>query len=121
MPNRLVNDVPYRAFQRGVLSPNAAKSASLVTNVPSTLFYEGYFHQAILRKAIIEAQAGLQRDLLVLRPGEARLAMLQGRHSRGAGHGLRAVRFHKTATDLLICLLSRIIVYLRIKIDTLLS
>ena len=105
----------------GVVSPNAAKSASLVTNVPSTLFYEGYFHQAILRKAIIEAQAGLQRDLLVLRPGEARLAMLQGRHSRGAGHGLRAVRFHKTATDLLICLLSRIIVYLRIKIDTLLS
>ena len=105
----------------GVVSPNAAKSASLVTNVPSTLFYEGYFHQAILRKAIIEAQAGLQRDLLVLRPGEARLALLQGRHPRGTGHGLRAVRFHKTATDLLICLLSRIIVYLRIKIDTLLS
>ena len=76
----------------GVVSPNAAKSASLVTNVPSTLFYEGYFHQAILRKAIIEAQAGLQRDLLVLRPGEARLALLQGRHPCGTGQGLRGVR-----------------------------
>ena len=32
----------------GVISPNAAKSASLVTNVPSRPFCEGYFHQTIL-------------------------------------------------------------------------
>ena len=35
-------------FPEGVLSPNAAKSASLVTNVPCKPLYEGYFHQTIL-------------------------------------------------------------------------
>ena len=32
----------------GVLSPNAAKSASLVKNVPCRPLCEGYFHQTIL-------------------------------------------------------------------------
>ena len=40
-----------------------------------------------------KAQAGLQRDLLILRPGEARLALLQGRHPCGTGQGLRCVVF----------------------------
>ena len=39
-----------QASPEGVLSPNAAKLASLVTNVPSTCFYEGCFHQTILNK-----------------------------------------------------------------------
>ena len=32
----------------GVVSPNAAKSASMVTNVPCRPLCEGYFHQTIL-------------------------------------------------------------------------
>ena len=32
----------------GVVSPNAAKSASLVTNVPCRPLWRGYFHQTIL-------------------------------------------------------------------------
>ena len=32
----------------GVVSPNAAKSASLVNDVPCRHLYEGYFHQTIL-------------------------------------------------------------------------
>ena len=35
-------------FPEGVLSPNAAKSASLVTNVPCRALCEGCFHQTIL-------------------------------------------------------------------------
>ena len=111
-----------QASLEGVLSPNdfeqpPSKGRSVVGMV-----------RRLLRRCPLSldeghhrSDVGLQRDLLVLRPGEARLALLQGRHPRGTGHGLRAVRFHKTATVLLICLLSRIIVYLRIKIDTLLS
>ena len=37
-----------QGLPEGVLSPNAAKSASLVTNVPCKPLYEGYFHQTIL-------------------------------------------------------------------------
>ena len=39
----------------GVVSPNAAKSASLVNNVPCRPLCEGYFHQTILNKAVRQA------------------------------------------------------------------
>ena len=38
--------------QEGVLSPNAAKLASLVTNVPCRPLCEGYFHQTILNNSM---------------------------------------------------------------------
>ena len=40
--------------QEGVLSPYAAKLASLVTNVPSTHFWEGCFHQTIWNNASLQ-------------------------------------------------------------------
>ena len=38
----------FQGLPEGVISPNAAKSASLVTNVPCRPLCRGYFHQTIL-------------------------------------------------------------------------
>ena len=69
------------------------------------LEYKREDHDALAAQ-VIQAQAGLQRDLLILLAGQARLALLQGRHPRGIGQGLRGVIVsHRVFSDILLGIL----------------
>ena len=87
----------------GVVSPNAEKSASLVTNVPCRHLYEGYFHQTILnncpestirhsgssRRYTSGAKSAWEADFLpdVTRRENRKLRNGEGKDKTGKGSG----------------------------------